>query len=72
MTDLGKGLLHNSHTSVGRKDQLPQVVALERNIHLTLPERLHQLFGNPLHGLGRDLGPKVTVKWRRRSSLSEE
>lgn len=39
------------------------------NINLTLSERLHQLFGDPLHGLGWDLGPKVPVKWRRCSSL---
>lgn len=70
MTDL----LHNGHASVGREDQLPQVLSLtpERNINLTLSERLSQLFGDPLHRLGRDLGPKVAVEWRRCSSLSEE
>lgn len=31
----------------------------------TLSEGLPQLSGHPLHGLGRDLGAKVPVKWRR-------
>lgn len=74
MTDLGKGLLHNGHASAGREDRLPQVISLilKWNINLTLSECLHQLFGNPLHRLGRDLGPKVTVKRGRCSSLSKE
>lgn len=71
MTDLGKGLLLTGHASAGREDQLPQVISLRLrgNINLTLSEGLQQLFGNPLHRLGRDLGPKVTVEWRRCSSL---
>lgn len=74
MTDLGKGLRHNGHASAGREDQLPQVTALilKWSINLTLSECLHQLFGNPLHRLGRDLGPKVAVKRRWCSSLSKE
>lgn len=74
MTDLGKGLLHNGHASVGREDQLPQAISLtlKWDINLTLSECLHQLFGDPLHRLGRDLGPKVTVKRRRCSTLSTE
>lgn len=74
MTDLGKGLLHSVHATAGREDRLPQVTSpiLRCNIKLTLSEGLPQLFGNPLHRLGRDLGPKVTVKRRRCSSLSKE
>lgn len=41
-------------------------------MNLTLSERLNQLFGNPLHRLGRDLSPKVPVKRRWCSSLSKE
>lgn len=35
----------------------------------TLSEGLPQLSGYPLHGLGRDLGAKVAVKWRWSSPL---
>lgn len=35
----------------------------------TLSEGLPQLSGHPLHGLGGDLGAKVTVKWRWGSPL---
>lgn len=74
MTDLGKVLLHNSHASVGREGRLPRVISLvQKKIWKpTLSERLHQPFGNPLHRLGRDLGPEVTIKRRRRTSLSKE
>ncbi len=50
----------------GRIDYLTE---LEWDMKLTLPEGLPQLFGNPLHRLGRDLGPEVTVKWRWSTSL---
>lgn len=38
----------------------------------TLSEGLPQLLGDPLHGLGRDLGAEVAVERRRSSSLSKE
>lgn len=49
-----------------------QVFSQQRSMILTVSECLNQLFGNPLHRLGRDLGPKVTVKRRRGTSLSKE
>ena len=41
-------------------------------LHPTLSERLRQLLGDPLHGLGRDLGPKVAVERRRCPSLPKQ
>lgn len=38
---------------------------------LTLSEGLPQLSGHPLHGLGGDLGAKVTVKRRWSAALSD-
>lgn len=42
------------------------------NTQRTLSEGLPQLLGDPLHGLGRDLGAEVAVERRRSTSLSKE